>query len=61
MEKTLSGSTNGAISWREWWTGWREWRTGWRNGGTDGPAHRKSATRRRTHRVLSMVYCVPRA
>lgn len=31
----------------EWWT--------------DGPAHRQSATRRRTHRVLSMVYCVPRA
>ena len=31
---------------------------GWR---TDGPAHRKSANRRTTHGVLSMVYCVPRA
>lgn len=38
----------------EWRNRMEEWRT-------DGPAHRQSANRRTTHRVLSMVYCVPRA
>lgn len=45
----------------DWRTEWRGWRTGWEEWRTDGPAHRKSAPHRRTQRVLSMVYCVPRA